>query len=135
MLVVDVAMFFAIDVLPFAVLGFCAWASIALAGDNDDDDEEEEEEEEEELMAPVVLANFPYAQGRASETVVCVICLEELRRGQLCSEVPACRHMFHEGCIRVWAWKHNSCPLCRVRIVAPARTAAVAGLAAAYDMV
>ncbi|CAN6164360.1 unnamed protein product [Urochloa humidicola] len=79
---------------------------------------------EEGLRAPVVLPNFPYSRqqqaGAAAspEPPACAICLDELRQGQLCSEVPACRHIFHEGCIRAWARKKNSCPLCRAKIVA-----------------
>ncbi|CAL5052265.1 unnamed protein product [Urochloa decumbens] len=84
---------------------------------------------EEGLRAPVVLPNFPYArqpQQAAGEPPACAICLDELRQGQLCSEVPACRHVFHEACIRAWARKKNSCPLCRARIV---------GARDAHDMV
>ncbi|PAN25145.1 hypothetical protein PAHAL_4G279100 [Panicum hallii] len=92
---------------------------------------------EERLRAPVVLAHFPYAAraraAAASEPPpVCAICLDELRQGQLCSEVPACRHIFHEGCIRAWARKKNTCPLCRARVVLPR---AAYGIAAADDMV
>jgi hypothetical protein len=91
---------------------------------------------EEMLMsAPVVLAQFPYAARARAATEpppVCAICLDELRQGQMCSEVPACRHIFHEGCIRVWAKKNNSCPLCRARVVLPR---AAFGVAAADDMV
>ncbi|RCV21150.1 hypothetical protein SETIT_4G114900v2 [Setaria italica] len=90
---------------------------------------------DERLSAPVVLAHFPYAaRARAASEPppVCAICLDELRQGQLCSEVPACRHIFHEGCIRVWAKKKNSCPLCRARVVLPR---AAYGVASADDMV
>ncbi|RLM55469.1 hypothetical protein C2845_PM10G06410 [Panicum miliaceum] len=92
---------------------------------------------EERLRAPVVLAHFPYAAraraAAASEPPpVRAICLDELRQGQLCSEVPACRHIFHEECIRAWARKKNTCPLCRARVVLPR---AAYGIAAAYDMV
>ncbi|CAL5043428.1 unnamed protein product [Urochloa decumbens] len=73
---------------------------------------------EECLRAPVVLPNFPYPrrQQQAGEPPACAICLDDLRQGQLCSEVPACRHIFHEACIRAWARKKNSCPLCRAKI-------------------
>jgi len=92
---------------------------------------------EERLRAPVVLAHFPYpARARAAVASepppVCAIGLDELRPGQLCSEVPACRHIFHEECIRAWARKKNTCPLCRARVVLPR---AAYGIAAADDMV
>nr|CAB3467720.1 unnamed protein product [Digitaria exilis] len=77
--------------------------------------------DEETLRAPVVLANFPYAAARGARTTTeppaaCAICLDELRQGQLCSEAPACRHIFHEG----------------ARLVLPG---AAYGVAAADDMV
>ena len=85
----------------------------------------------------MVLAHFPYpARARAAVASepppVCAIGLDELRPGQLCSEVPACRHIFHEECIRAWARKKNTCPLCRARVVLPR---AAYGIAAADDMV
>lgn len=77
--------------------------------------------------APPVLLPLPYfpyaaahAQGAGkplSETVECAICLEPLRPGQLCSEVPTCRHVFHSGCLGEWARSNGSCPLCRAKIV------------------
>ncbi|KAL6839617.1 hypothetical protein ACP4OV_030556 [Aristida adscensionis] len=70
--------------------------------------------------AAAALPCFPYAAGgrvRAAEAAVCAICLEPLRRGQLCAEVPACRHAFHRDCVGAWAKSRNTCPLCRARIV------------------
>ncbi|TVU11756.1 hypothetical protein EJB05_45358, partial [Eragrostis curvula] len=87
---------------------------------------------EEQAAWPVVLPYFPYAaqaQGRASETL-CAICLEPLRQGQHCSEVPACRHAFHRDCLGVWARSKGTCPLCRAKIVPGSDVVAVA-----HDMV
>ncbi|GJN29100.1 hypothetical protein PR202_gb17293 [Eleusine coracana subsp. coracana] len=53
----------------------------------------------------------------SSETTGCAICLEPLRHGAVCSEVPACRHVFHRECVERWARSSNSCPLCRAKIV------------------
>ncbi|OEL32522.1 hypothetical protein BAE44_0006459, partial [Dichanthelium oligosanthes] len=84
-----------------------------------------------------LLPYFPYAAPggsgrRASETTVgCAICLDPLRRGQPCSEEPACRHTFHRDCVGAWARSSNTCPLCRVKIVVPRSDWA----AAAHDMV
>ncbi|CAL5047173.1 unnamed protein product [Urochloa decumbens] len=67
--------------------------------------------------AAAALPRFPYAhRGRASETLVCAICLEALRDGEACSEVPACRHVFHGDCVAAWARSKGSCPLCRAKI-------------------
>ncbi|KAE8781386.1 RING-H2 finger protein ATL1C [Hordeum vulgare] len=80
----------------------------------------------------VELGYFPYSgEGRrASERLVCAICLEELQRGQACSEVPACRHVFHRDCINVWMKSKTTCPLCRRNIVAGSERISVA-----FDMV
>ncbi|GJN00114.1 hypothetical protein PR202_ga17275 [Eleusine coracana subsp. coracana] len=64
----------------------------------------------------VELPYFPYGDG-ASETAECAICLEPFRQGQLCSEVPACRHAFHRDCLGLWAKSKGSCPLCRAKII------------------
>ncbi|TVU04376.1 hypothetical protein EJB05_50057, partial [Eragrostis curvula] len=73
---------------------------------------------------PVQLPYFPYAA--ASETAECVICLEPLLPGQLCSEVPACRHVFHRDCLDAWAKSKGTCPLCRAKIVPGSDEVAVA---------
>ncbi|TVU11775.1 hypothetical protein EJB05_45377, partial [Eragrostis curvula] len=55
------------------------------------------------------------------------ICLEALRPGELCSEVPACGHVFHflGNCVATWARSKGSCPLCTAEIV-PGSDVAVA---------
>jgi hypothetical protein len=80
-------------------------------------------------VTPVVkkkeLGYFPYSaaveggRGRASgeSQLVCPICLEVLVHGAICSEVPACRHLFHRDCIALWMRSKSTCPLCRVRIM------------------
>jgi hypothetical protein len=69
---------------------------------------------------PSVLMPLPYfvaLGGVASETAECSIYLEPLRQWQLCSEVPACHHVFHRECLGAWAKSSGSCPLCRAKIV------------------
>ncbi|CAL5047188.1 unnamed protein product [Urochloa decumbens] len=94
------------------------------------------------VPAAVALPYFPYASaarggppssggGQASSettTVVCAICLDQLRRGQPCSEVPACRHTFHRDCVGAWARSSNTCPLCRVEIIVVPRCDAAHGI-------
>ncbi|KAM0917877.1 hypothetical protein ACQ4PT_009294 [Festuca glaucescens] len=85
-------------------------------------------------VAPVVaqLGYFPYsAEGRrASEKLVCAICLEVFEHGAVCSEVPECQHLFHNDCTDVWMETKTTCPLCRRHIVA-----GLERLSAADDMV
>jgi hypothetical protein len=82
--------------------------------------------------APVLtpLPYFPYAP-RGGVAVECSICLEALRQWQLCSEVPACRHVFHRECLGAWARSNGSCPLCRAKIVPGSSD----GVAVADDLV
>lgn len=57
--------------------------------------------------------------GSGAAEKVCSICLEVLAVGEKCSELPACRHVFHRRCIALWMEKKSTCPLCREPI-APA---------------
>uniref|UniRef100_A0A0D3F329 RING-type E3 ubiquitin transferase n=1 Tax=Oryza barthii TaxID=65489 RepID=A0A0D3F329_9ORYZ len=34
--------------------------------------------------------------------------------------LPACRHLFHVGCIDMWLHSHSTCPLCRCNVSPPA---------------
>ncbi|KAF6986621.1 hypothetical protein CFC21_004352 [Triticum aestivum] len=64
----------------------------------------------------------PDAEGgggtAGASVVVCAICLEALVAGAECSEVPACRHVFHRGCLALWIKSKSTCPLCRELVVA-----------------
>jgi hypothetical protein len=74
------------------------------------------------------LGYFPYSAAVASgETQLeCAICLEAFVDGARCSEVPACRHLFHQECIEKSMRRTSTCPLCR---------ADIEPLSAAEDMV
>nr|XP_020180582.1 probable E3 ubiquitin-protein ligase ATL45 [Aegilops tauschii subsp. strangulata] len=52
-----------------------------------------------------------------ASVVVCSICLEALVGGAECSEAPACRHVFHRGCLALWMTSNSTCPLCRRPLV------------------
>ncbi|CAN6221744.1 unnamed protein product [Urochloa humidicola] len=128
----DGAIFLLFFCLPMVIFFGCVCVCIGSQSDCDG-------LAEEVLRAPVVLPSFPYSRRRQAGAAppACAICLDELRLRQLCSEVrrrapsawtssrlrqlcsevPACRHIFHEGCIRAWARKKSSCPLCRAKIV------------------
>ncbi|KAM0826575.1 hypothetical protein ACQ4PT_068781 [Festuca glaucescens] len=85
------------------------------------------------------LGCFPYSAAVEGGTraawerqLECAICLEAFVHGATCSEVPACRHLFHRECIETWMRSKNtvSCPLCRAHIVPGSEP-----LSAAEDMV
>jgi hypothetical protein len=77
--------------------------------------------------APVArkkLGHFPYSaaveagSGASGERQLeCAICLEAFVHGATCSEVPACRHLFHQECIEKSMRRKSTCPLCRADIV------------------
>ncbi|KAK3128890.1 hypothetical protein QOZ80_6BG0467830 [Eleusine coracana subsp. coracana] len=78
------------------------------------------------------LPYFPYAEAQGWESeMLCAICLDPLRQGQLCSELPACRHAFHRDCLGAWVKSKGSCPLCRETIVVLGSD----DVAVAHDMV
>ncbi|KAL4194193.1 hypothetical protein AMTRI_Chr05g58100 [Amborella trichopoda] len=49
---------------------------------------------------------------------LCMICMDEFVVGSKARKAPSCSHVYHEGCIRKWLARDNSCPLCRSRILA-----------------
>ncbi|XP_042391609.1 E3 ubiquitin-protein ligase Iruka-like isoform X1 [Zingiber officinale] len=55
----------------------------------------------------------------AGEGISCPICLDDL---EVMSQVLAmpCSHPFHEGCLREWLKRSNSCPVCRFSLPAAA---------------
>jgi hypothetical protein len=65
------------------------------------------------------LGYFPYSAAVASgeRQLECAICLEAFIDGARCSEVPACRHSFHQECIEKSMRRTSTCPLCRADIV------------------
>ena len=85
--------------------------------------------------APVVrLRYFPYSTvgRRASEKLVCAICLDVFEHGAACGEVPACRHFFHRKCVDLWKKSSVTCPLCRCHMTGSTSAGRVS---AADDMV
>ncbi|KAK6127021.1 hypothetical protein DH2020_039237 [Rehmannia glutinosa] len=54
-------------------------------------------------------AAFP----RASD---CAICLDSFREGDLCRDIPICKHLFHAKCVDRWIRKKPTCPVCRIRV-------------------
>ncbi|CAN6169791.1 unnamed protein product [Urochloa humidicola] len=76
------------------------------------------------------LPAFPYCEGEAASTsarrsgVLCAVCLEDVRAGEMVRQLPACRHLFHVGCVDAWLRAHRTCPLCRCELPPRKPTAA-----------
>ncbi|RCV10131.1 hypothetical protein SETIT_2G087800v2 [Setaria italica] len=70
-----------------------------------------------------------------SSVLLCAVCLEDVRAGEVVRQLLACRHLFHGDCVDAWLRAHRTCPLCRCdlsppnvtsKAVAPAPAAAAA---------
>ncbi|CAK0890782.1 unnamed protein product [Prorocentrum cordatum] len=46
----------------------------------------------------------------------CAVCLEAFAEGELLPQLPACRHLFHRGCLEPWLARRGSCPRCRAPV-------------------
>ena len=51
--------------------------------------------------------------GKGAGSTECAVCLGELQRGEVVKQLPACAHLFHDGCIDAWLRSHVTCPVCR----------------------
>lgn len=58
----------------------------------------------------------------------CAVCLGEVQRGEVVKQLPACAHLFHEGCIEAWLRSHGTCPVCRSPVDAALPAAAEVGV-------
>ncbi|CAL5048112.1 unnamed protein product [Urochloa decumbens] len=62
--------------------------------------------------AIAALPAYPY-EKKAGSGDECAVCLGELQRGEVVKQLPACAHLFHDGCIDAWLRSHVTCPVCR----------------------
>lgn len=46
----------------------------------------------------------------------CGICLSQFKEGVSAALSPACRHIFHETCLKTWMRTSRTCPTCRVKL-------------------
>ncbi|KAF8670582.1 hypothetical protein HU200_050608 [Digitaria exilis] len=81
---------------------------------------------------PCAQVNAPpaFAFQCPLEVVVCSVCLEDVRGGEMVRQVPACRHVFHVGCIDMWLHSHRTCPVCRCVVSPPSQVVAPKAVAA-----
>ncbi|CAN6243748.1 unnamed protein product [Urochloa humidicola] len=71
------------------------------------------------FQCPQLEAAGGEGAAAAASSVVCSVCLEDVRGGEMVRQVPACRHVFHVGCIDMWLHSHRTCPMCRCVVSPP----------------
>lgn len=62
--------------------------------------------------------------SKSGRCALCSVCLEDVQAGEMVRQLPACRHLFHVGCIDMWLHSHSTCPLCRCNVSPPATRSA-----------
>ncbi|XP_074520579.1 uncharacterized protein LOC141785881 [Halichoeres trimaculatus] len=50
---------------------------------------------------------------------VCLICHNDLNKGNGGTRELQCTHTFHKECIEEWFWRKQSCPTCHVQVTIP----------------
>ena len=63
----------------------------------------------------------------------CFVCLGEVKPKEMVQQLPACAHLFHQGCIDVWLRSQRTCPVCRTPVNVAAATAVSTGLEVVLD--
>ncbi|PVH47700.1 hypothetical protein PAHAL_4G122800 [Panicum hallii] len=76
------------------------------------------------LGASAIAALPAYSYEKKSGGDECAVCLGELQRGEVVKQLPACAHLFHDGCVDAWLRSHVTCPVCRSLVDAWAPVAA-----------
>ncbi|KAK9161615.1 hypothetical protein Syun_007956 [Stephania yunnanensis] len=72
------------------------------------------------------LPTFPFSSFSShhhrpdDEGLDCAVCLSEFRPSDNARLLPKCGHAFHVECIDMWFHSHDTCPLCRLPVRAPA---------------
>ncbi|CAN6163833.1 unnamed protein product [Urochloa humidicola] len=58
-------------------------------------------------------------KARSVSALLCAVCLDDVRAGEVVRQLPACRHLFHADCVDAWLRAHRTCPLCRCDLSPP----------------
>ena len=67
-------------------------------------------------VAPSFVYDKSWAEGAGvlkGNINECVICLEDIKDGEIAKVLPECAHVFHRACIDLWFRKNMVCPICR----------------------
>ncbi|KAK2649358.1 hypothetical protein Ddye_016847 [Dipteronia dyeriana] len=59
------------------------------------------------------IKDLPCFDCRVNIASICVVCLDDVHRGDRCRRFPSCNHVFHAQCIDPWLVRRLTCPTCR----------------------
>lgn len=62
------------------------------------------------------MYNYQGDKGNRFGDVECYICLVDFEVGDSYRKVMACKHIFHEDCLKAWLNKERSCPVCKTNL-------------------
>ncbi|GER27801.1 RING/U-box superfamily protein [Striga asiatica] len=63
-----------------------------------------------------LIPDVSYRASCFPTTSDCAICLDSFQVGDLCRNIPVCKHLFHSKCLDRWIRKNPTCPVCRTRV-------------------
>lgn len=52
----------------------------------------------------------------SNEKMNCIICMEQIKKNDICKKLNNCEHVFHNECVNEWLLKVLECPICRKSI-------------------
>ncbi|MED6122754.1 RING-H2 finger protein atl7 [Stylosanthes scabra] len=69
-------------------------------------------------MLPIIV----YKESFSVKDTLCSVCLLDYQAEDRLQQIPACGHTFHMSCIDLWLASHSTCPLCRLSLLASAKS-------------
>ncbi|KAH7433182.1 hypothetical protein KP509_07G058000 [Ceratopteris richardii] len=68
------------------------------------------------ILEKLPLVTYSSSDKKGSN-IECVVCLTDFEEGETLTQLPKCKHVFHEECINMWLFSNTTCPLCRCSLI------------------